>query len=487
MSTVNLNLLETKREEKEFPPVRNMGLDARIQAIFADTVGYRRTADATRAQIQRKLSLIHHGSSGDKHRLNLPDNDRTAQAKELFVDVKDAVLIHKGIDPSTVHDFRIQLHAKTCTFTDPVTGKKVRVDLLQDIVKEAEGYEPEARDKNANLKALFQAYFAGTNTIYKPHYQFTPGVKGPLNGAVHLSPTKETVKKHGKITGQKGFENAARTILSNLIPHVKEVPQRGQIVQRHAFGYLMHKQFTTALKKLIDDKEKALKPDPDLAALKTFREHLDKMDYFALNWALCNFPYVKPENSAKSLDEIEMDLEDEIRKAADIMEQDLRTYQSIGKTKATENDPKEAALEEEYNRNNCVGLLFLTRTSQLQNCQIKGIDKMKKESVEELFMTEMIRHCQSPRNYDGKGFKDYLSLRLSKDGQAELDKIIDDATDSVKTQMFNGGQIPDFNHIPGDYSSKTDPKAKCAVKDQISDDIRGFTAKCEKPVNINLD
>ena len=470
-------------------------LDARILKIFERAV-LPRTDEAQRAQIQNRLSLIHHGSSGAQHRLNLPENDRTAQARELFVDVKDAVLIHKGINPGTVHDFRIQLHAKTCTFTDPVTNKKVRLDLLQDIVKAEEGHEPEARDKNAHLKALFQTYFAGTTTIYKPHYRFTPSSKGPLNGASPLSPTKQIVKKHGKITGEKGFENATRTILPHLIPYVKEVPLRKQIVERHTFGSLMHNQLTTELKKFIQTKEEILKGLPrvpankeqfeslthDLTQLKAFREHLDKIDYFALNWALGNFPYVKPSNKARSMDEIEMELEQEIAEAAEIMEQDLRTFQSIGKTKETENDPQEAALEEEYNRQNCAGLLFLTRSSQLQNCQRRGIAEMKKESVEEVLMKEMIRYTQSPENYDGKGLKDFILPSLSLGSRMEFAPILQTIAETVKEQMEKGNPIPEFDYIPADYSVKTDKKDRHALKDRISDDIIAHIENCKKPI-----
>lgn len=444
-------------------------LQTKVTDIF-QRVGANRTSDDNRLKIIKNATLTHTTSRGltagitpqvfGKNRIRL---------NHLFVDMKDFILHKKGINPARVNDFSIELHTRTCKFTNPDTGNKTIFDLHEFFHGDADG------------ESLSKAYFDTAGQFFTPRYKFSKGQKGALNGKNQLMPSNEIIKKHGLVMGKEGFKNGASIILSHMIAYREKPELKKQIVERHALSSEMHKNMVEKLRELskkkqseLDalkqqvppaDKKKLEELTQDCAHLARYKNELEKMDYFALNWALGMFPYVKYK-SGETLQEIEDKLSEEIAANAKTMEEDLRTYQGIGHKEKVKKDPKEAALEEEYIRDNCAGLLFLTSHGHLKRCQREGIEKMKQESVEDLFVKEAIRSNNDVGDDKfGDSFRDYILPHLSKEAGVEFEQMllqVKGATFAALNQLEPN--LPDFNDvaIPKDDAELTAAKAKIA-------------------------
>lgn len=455
-------------EEERYPDDDHLnGTIHRIFAAHAD----RRTSEERRVKIMENSHLIYHTSRGFRTGLGITPSKKAARLNHLFVDMKDAILLKKGIQPDAVKDFRIQLHTRTCSFTHPDTNKKVILDLHEVFVGDADGEE------------LNNAYFETAGHFYTPTYKFSKGQKGALNGKEQLSPNQEIVKKHGYVTGNNGFKTGAQLLASHLIAYKEDPKLRKQIAERHAFASNIHKNTLTHLNPLIEAKKQKLedlkKEEPidqkkvadltkDYNHLVRFQTELQKLDYFSVNWALCEFPYVEPGDGSETMEQIEDSLFEQIQKNAKVMESDLRKYQHIGKEENVKKDPKEAALEEEYIRDNCAGLLFLTRSGQLRRCQELGIEKMKQESIEDVFMKEIVRYSNSSLDHRlGQSFKDYMRPYLSVEAREELNQVLTKAVDQTVQFMAALPAAPDFNAVKVPANDQELDAAKEAIATAI--------------------
>lgn len=390
---------------------------------------------------------------------------------EALLDMRDHVLAyafeanryHEGAFHITelmdaVKDFKIQYDYYTVTFTDPVTGQEVCLDLLK--LQNPEQDPRKVQPILQKVEALYQLKGIPFGTPSLVH-NFVPASKGNRAGAVPLQKSEQS--NTGKLP--KDFADVRAKVLPRELEKFKEpAPQHG-ISKKHAlllgvnFAEFFHEKLKAEIPKKIQTKKdeiariqgladfaanpnhhaEVVRLNKEIVHLTHMEEEIKKFDAYAFTMALTANGRNIAESRAQVQERVQADLKDTIPN---------RRFESLQSKFFAK--PGLTPHDEEYARD-VSDLLFTTRAQYAHHCRRvaneTGREYLgKKESVTDLFLRETMAFKNNGLNYKATGFKNSLFFTqdlsnpraeqgFSPELKTELGQMLDNIAHSAMQQL----------------------------------------------------
>lgn len=437
-------------------------------AIVGEDLVYR---PIERAGIKSRMAYTHTCSEGFKHRYEGPLRSEADFVLELSIDLRNAIL-----HDEQVKNFKINLHDHTCSYTQK-DGTAVVIDL--------------DRHSNKDLRELATLYFKEAEKHVAKRRHKLDAAGNPINGRSKLPLTPQILKAETPYleVKQKGFYRALE-LTAHYGLRATDPQLRQELAQRYAFSDLMHKQLENKFTKLVEAKEKQLKGalptgqkkqlEAQLAYLKAVKAELENLDFFAAGLALSNFPKIRHLAASEGALQMEKTLEKKIEQNKKQLEKELRDENGYHLTaeEKKEKDAQQFAYEDQYIRDNCLGLFSLSYATRREHARAQKL-ATPKCSLENLFVKEAL--CFDPIvSFKGEGFKTYLKETLPKDDDTtfaeEIDKLVEETAADL-FEAFGTVALPDFTGIapvPNSFR-KGATQAHLDAREQIVSRIEQYT------------